>query len=330
VKRSAFTLVELLVVIAVIGILVALLLPALQSVREAARSASCKNNLKQIGLAVQCYQTAHRIYPPSFNIAPGTTLSGNNGSWSIHGRLLPFLEQGHAYDAVRLDVAWDSQRDTGVPIMRIPTYLCASEQHDQVRLDSSGVPKIYPQTYGFNFGSWLVYEPATNRGGDGSFFVNSRLKPRHFKDGLSRTLCAAEVKAFTSYIRNTSDPGPVPFSSPAELSGYGGQMKLGPQINDNTGHTEWCDGRVHHTGFTTVFAPNTVVAYESGGRTYDIDFNSLQEGKSADQPTYAAVTARSYHGGYVNVLMMDGSVKNVEDGVEPTLWRNMGTRSGRE
>ena len=329
-KRLAFTLVELLVVITIVGILVSLLLPALQSVRESARSAVCKNNLKQIGLAVQSYQTAHRIYPPSFNITPGTTLSGNNGSWSVQGRLLPFLEQGHAYDQVQLNIAWDQQRDTGVPTMRIPTYLCASEENDRVRVDSSGLPKVYPQNYGFNFGSWLVYDPATNTGGDGSFFVNSRLSPRHFKDGLSRTLCAAEVKAFTSYIRNTSNPGPIPFSSPEEIASYSGQTKLGPQTNSNTGHTEWCDGRVHHSGFTTVFTPNTVVPYESGGQSYDIDFNSLQEGKSATQPTYAAVTARSYHNGYVNVLMMDGGVNTVEDSIDPSLWRKMGTRNGGE
>ena len=323
-----FTLVELLVVIAIIGVLVSLLLPALSSVRESARSASCKSNLKQLGLAVHMYQTAHRVYPPSFEIDTGTSLTTNNGSWSIHGRLLPFLEHGFAYDMVDLDQPWDLQRDTGIPTMRVPTYLCASEEFDQVRLDDSGNPKVYPQNYGFNFGSWLVYDPATDTGGDGAFHPNSRLRPRNFHDGLSRTLGAADVKAYTSYLRNTGgDPGDRP-TTVDELVGMasGGQAKLGPNTNKNTGHTEWCDGRVHHSGITTVFTPNTFVSYESGGKTYDIDFNSMQEGKG--EITKAAVTARSYHPGHVNVLMMDGSINIVEDDVDPTVWQRMGTRSG--
>ena len=112
---AGFTLVELLVVIAIIGILVALLLPAVQAAREAARRAQCLNNLKQIGLALHNYAPANRVFPPSFCIARGTVLSGNNGSWSIHGRILPYLEQGDAYEQVRLDIAWDAQMATGVP-----------------------------------------------------------------------------------------------------------------------------------------------------------------------------------------------------------------------
>ncbi len=102
-------------------------------------------------------------------------------------------------------------------------------------------------------------------------------------------------------------------------------------MNDNTGHTEWPDGRVHHSGITTVFTPNTAVDYvHTDGRTYDIDYNSMQEGKSATQPTYAAVTARSYHPGIVNVLWMDGSSRSISDLITPTVWRALGTRSGGE
>lgn len=327
-----FTLVELLVVIAIIGILIGMLLPAVQMVREAARRASCLNNVRQIVLAVHNYESAHQHLPPSFEIQPGTILSGNNGSWSIHGRILPFCEQTNAYNMVDLSVAWDAQTATGVPTLRIPMYLCPSEANDTVRLDTStGLPKVYPQNYGFNFGTWLVYDPVSGQPGDGPFYVNSKVRFGGILDGTSNTLCVAEVKAFTSYIRNTSDPGPTPPTDPTFFQSFTGQLKLGPNPHKNTGHTEWCDGRVHHSGVTTVFTPNTVVPYVHNGETYDIDFNSVQEGKRNDQATYAAITSRSYHsGGIVNVGLMDGSAMSISDNIDLQVWRSLGTIRGGE
>jgi len=332
-RRFGFTLVELLVVITIIGILVSLLLPAVQAAREAARRLQCLNNLKQIGVALHNYASANAVFPPSFCIKPGTTLSSNNGSWSIHGRLLPYLEQGNAYNLVQLDVAWDAQTATGVPTLRMPMYTCPCEINDRDRVDSSGKPYTRSQNYGFNFGTWLVWDPATGQGGDGVFFVNSRVTATSISDGLSNTLAAAEVKAFTSYFRNTADPGPSVPASSSVLASFaaGGQFKLGADTNQNTGHTEWCDGRVHHSGITTVFTPNTMAQYlHTDGRTYDIDYNSCQEGRSATQRTYAAITARSYHLGMVNALMMDGSARPVDNGIELLVWRALGSRAGGE
>jgi hypothetical protein len=208
-------------------------------------------------------------------------------------------------------------------------YQCASEINDTIRL-KDGQPHVYPQNYGFSFGTWLAYDPAGGRQGNGPFFVNSDTTFARVTDGLSNTLCVSEVKAFTSYIRNTADPGSVPPTDPNAFNGMTGQLKLGTDLHQNTGHTEWADGRVHHSGFTTTFTPNTVVPYEHDGRTYDIDFNSVQEGKRNDQATYAAITSRSYHSGTVSVGLLDGSTRTISDSIELNVWRSLGTVSGGE
>jgi len=343
---SGFTLVELLVVIAILGTLVGLLLPAVQSAREAGRRAGCLTNARQLALAVQTYESVRRHFPPSMLHKPGSTFVSNNGSWSIHGRILPYIEEGNVAIRVNLEQAWDDGFAIGTPDpgknwatvrdARIAVFGCPSDPNRHART-KSGVDFVYPHTYGFNFGTWFVYDPATGAGGDGAFHPNSKLRPGRFTDGLSKTLCLAEVKAFTPYVRNTSDPGgshpaESPPSDPATVAGLaaGGDAKLGGSLNDCTGHTEWPDGRVHHAGITAVFRPNTRVPYAAAGRTHDIDFNSRQEGNSATAKTFAAITARSHHGGLVVVAMMDGSAGTVTDDVALEVWRALATRAGGE
>ncbi len=329
-SRRGFTLVELLVVIAIIGILIGMLLPAVQMVREAARRTSCQNNVRQMVLMAHNYESALQHLPPSYELDPGGTATGN-GSWSIHAQLLPYCEQANAYDMIDFDAAWSDpvNADTGVPVFRVPMYICPSELNDTVRL-KAGAPHVYPQNYGFNFGSWLVYDPAGGQPGDGLFYVNGKVRFGEVRDGQSNTLCVAEVKAFQSYIRNTADPGPVPPTDPTAFMSYTGEFKLGPALHNNTGHTEWCDGRVHHSGFTTVFSPNTFVPYDYMGETYDIDINSEKEGNSLTKATYAAITSRSYHTGLVNVALLDGSTRSINENIDLDLWRALGTKAGGE
>lgn len=335
-RRAGFTLVELLVVIAIIGVLIALLLPAVQAAREAARRMSCQNNCKQLALAMHNFESTHKKFPPSMLAPIGSTFTTNNGSWSIHGRILSFIEQESAGSLINLEVAYDdpSNLNTGVPRMRIATFICPTEANDTVRL-KNGVPYVYPHNYGFNFGTWFVFNPTNGQQGDGAFHPNGRVTPGGIPDGLSNTLMVAEVKAFTPYARNMgSDPPATPPMTAAEVAALidaAPDKKMGASTNDNTGHTEWPDGRVHHSGFTTVMTPNTKVIVNYNGMLFDADFNSRQEGSSATVSTYAAITSRSYHsGGIVNVALMDGSVRSISKTIDLVTWRAMGTRMGGE
>jgi prepilin-type N-terminal cleavage/methylation domain-containing protein/prepilin-type processing-associated H-X9-DG protein len=339
-RHRGFTLIELLVVIAIIAILIGLLLPAVQKVRESAARAKCQNNLKQLALGIHNYEANRLAYPPTMQAPLGTTFSTNNGSWGVHGRILAEIEQANALLRVDLEAAWDQPPNSlsGVATTRIPVFLCPSEVNDVVRT-KNGAPFVYPHNYGFNCGTWLVWNPVSGQGGDGVFHPNARYGPAAITDGLSNTLMIAEVKAFTPYSRNmTSAPALTVSNDPAVALGYvqaqvnaAPDKKMGATTNDNTGHTEWPDGRVHHTGFTTTLTPNTRVPVTFAGVELDADVNSRQEGSSATVPTCAAITARSYHtGGIVNVAMMDGSVRNVSRNVNLPIWRALGTRSGGE
>jgi hypothetical protein len=105
---------------------------------------------------------------------------------------------------------------------------------------------------------------------------------------------------------------------------------MGPDLMNNTGHTEWADGLCQQSGITTTFTPNTNVTYVHAGSTYDIDFISYREGTHATRIAYAALTPRSYHAGAVTVALMDGAARTVNEDIDLLVWRAAGTRNGDE
>lgn len=321
-RKQGFTLVELLVVIAIIGVLIALLLPAVQAAREAARRMQCANNLKQLALGMHNYETSFRKFPPQI-----LTTTDPVQRWSAQSRILPYLEQGSLYSVIDFNLPYGDQYLNGVKLQatKIPTLLCPTEQRDEIRFKNDE-PYHYPLNYGVNCGEWFVFDPVNNTVGSGVFHPGEGIEGREITDGMSNTLMFAEVKAWTPYYRDGGSPATdVNSVTRADACSIGNDFKT------ESGHTEWVDGRTHQAGFTATFTPNTQVLCEKDGITYDVDGNSNRVGVDTTKPTYAAITARSYHGGdLVNIAKMDGSVDSVTSEVDIVVWRALATRNGGE
>jgi prepilin-type N-terminal cleavage/methylation domain-containing protein len=205
-RRKAFTLIELLVVIAIIGILVALLLPAVQQAREAARRAQCKNNLKQIGLALHTYHDQHKFFPPGWigvDLATRTPNPDGMSGWGWAAKLLPHVEQGPLYDQINPSLSLLDPFHTTVIKTHLPVYRCPSDQGNDVWTinDASGNPlaTLAVANYVGAFGTLelddCVGQPLPFQCvGDGAMYHNSRLNSAKIPDGLSSTLFVGEHK----------------------------------------------------------------------------------------------------------------------------------------
>ena len=318
-QHRAFTLIELLVVIAIIAVLIALLLPAVQSAREAARRAQCMNNLKQMGLALHNYQSSVGTYPMSCALPVGQF----SLTFSVHARILPFMEQGNLYNQINYNLPWSLQ--TTVCQTKIGAFICPSEINSNQ--NPSGAILHFPTTYGVSGGTWLMWDPADNIMGDGMFLVNQCISPAQILDGLGNTIAVSEIQTYQATLHDGGNPsgaGASPPASPSQVASYGGTFDTA------FGNCEWVNGLYVHTGISTLFPPNTVVPYTSGGQTYNIGFTSSRLGLSTSNLTYVVFPSRSYHPGGVNTLMMDGSVRFMKSSINQKVWQALGTRAGAE
>lgn len=303
-RIRGFTLIELLVVIAIIAILVALLLPAVQQAREAARRSSCKNNLKQIGLAMHNYHEVYRGLPVgNYGCCWGTWLVG----------IMPFIEQ----DALHKEYVHD--RKYGIPVdnaryghaanlpvtrRRIDVYTCPSDQ------PNAPISSITSHNYAVNFGNAGYAQANLNNGPQGSldnvtwlgapFRISSGTTARNEKfatlvDGLSNTLLVMEV-----------------------LQGKGTDLR---------GFAWWGDA----SQATTYLPPNSNLPDRIYSATYcnNLPLQNLPCAVSTTtEPTMFA--SRSRHTGGVQAVMGDGSTQFFSENIDLQTWRALSTAHGGE
>jgi prepilin-type N-terminal cleavage/methylation domain-containing protein/prepilin-type processing-associated H-X9-DG protein len=201
--RSGFTLIELLVVTAIIGILVALLLPAVQAAREQARRTACTNNLKQIGLAIANYTVRHGTMPPGYQSIYSTVFQNEIGpGWGWASMILPDLEQQPLHDDIVFETPMQGPTMATVRLSTMKVFLCPSDNMPLSWTATQSETWMYGgQVYstsipicnlaGCNYiGMFGIGEPGVN--GQGVFYRGSYMPLQYITDGLSETLCAGE------------------------------------------------------------------------------------------------------------------------------------------
>lgn len=180
-RRKGFTLVELLVVIAIIGILVSMLLPAVQFAREAARQTNCRNHQHQIGIALQAYHNVHRSLPIGCLEWRfwGQSQKRKNLAWSAF--LLPQMGEQALYEAIDFEYAFDHPRNAEAASVVVESYLCPTEIPQGI----TGRAEI---SYGGLYGERLI----DSKPDDGVFLYEQRIRYRDCLDGLSNTMATGE------------------------------------------------------------------------------------------------------------------------------------------
>jgi len=193
--RRGFTLVELLVVIFIIGVLIALLLPAVQAARGAAWRMQCAGKLRQLGLALANYESAHKVFPPGYISAFTKDGEDTGPGWGWASLLLPQIEETAIYNTIHFNLPIEHATN-GARVASVPLFFCPADEAKRVwpakSRDASGKPvALICEVAASNYvGMYGIGEPGID--GDGLFFRNSNIALRHITDGTSQTLAVGE------------------------------------------------------------------------------------------------------------------------------------------
>ena len=317
-RTRGFTLIELLVVIAIIAVLIALLLPAVQAAREAARRTQCKNNLKQLGLALHNYESTHRVFPPGSLGYPFV--------WSPQAQLLPYIEQGHLQSLLVFQVppmvafgaGFDpvavAQNETAAK-SPVPLFTCPS---DKERVPNSLYGGIsYPANAGSGINQiGVAADDGSVSNADGVIFQRSRIGFRDVTDGTSNTAAFGEqllgdgvnsAPAANDFRRRVVELPMATQTTEVACTAAGAPAWSGQR------GAKWINGHMADAMYNHYFVPNAKVPDCHNG------FHN-----------FAITSARSAHTGGVQVALVDGSVRFVSENLDLTIWRGIATRDGGE
>lgn len=327
-RRAGFSLVEVLVVVAILATLVGLLLPAVQTARESARRTSCTNNLRQLGLAAANHESARGRFPlgaESRQWDARPDFPHQFFRWSVLAHLAPFYEQEQLLRSLDLSVPLyvglgpSDIAPQNKPIVRltVPLFLCPSDVGGPVS-DFFG-PTNYAGCTGSGIAGGTPFEV------DGIYGINSRTRPGDIHDGLSKTIAFSESILGAGQKATTSRDGIDPatgygftFTSPLTEPACGRPFYY--NFTDLRGFS-WANGEYRTTLYNHARGPNNDAMDCLAALMTTPDKSRMYAG-------YGWRSARSRHRGGVNVGLADGSVRFMTDGVDPVAWRAAATIAG--
>jgi prepilin-type processing-associated H-X9-DG protein len=319
-----------LVVVAIIGLLIALLIPAVQSARESARRTQCANNLRQLGLSLHNYLSARKHLPPGseakiYDPQPGWP--PNLYRWSALAHLTPYMEASTAYRSLDLTVPLYRSDKLGAVFdhnlqgvgLILPEFLCPSDRRE--RVSSIFGPTNYAACTGTGAGGGTPFET------DGLFHVNSRMRMGDITDGVSKTIAFSEGTLGIKYaagVQRSQVKQRLAYAfanAPPLTEDICNEVKTSWNVNDPPGFA-WVNGEYRSSLYNHYWPPNA--------EEFDCIANRITFPFDEIYSVWGWRAARSYHAGGVNVLLADGSVHFVPDGVNRVIWKNIATRAGGE
>jgi prepilin-type N-terminal cleavage/methylation domain-containing protein/prepilin-type processing-associated H-X9-DG protein len=331
-RSRGFTLIELLVVIAIIAVLVALLLPAVQQAREAARRTQCKNNLKQIGLALHNYHDSYQMFPRGhYTFVGGYWYMGN--SWTV--QILPYIDQAPLFNQWNFRLSYNNNPQS---LVKMPAFVCPSDRsYGGTRSGTSSAPGC---NYAGCTGSQIALysgipqtTPATSGGAktNGVIPQGKEVRIADIIDGTSNTVMISELLKGDTSTAATSDSDIAAYTSGSPSfanSSFPTQSELnsmGATCNAMDASTwpaasqcgsDWAAPLPAETLFNTAATPNW--QYRTCAVT------PPTPGLCVDRA--GVYPARSRHTGGVNATMADGSVRFVGTNINLLTWQRAGVR----